>query len=375
MNDEQLYQIALSLIPLEVKKIRILLNNFGSAEAVFNKENIKGIFDLAAEAKKELLNGSLLKAAEQEMRHMQDNRIKGRFVFDADYPYRLRECEDAPIMLYSRGYDDLNAIKMLAVVGTRKATPLGKENTQLLVQELAVHFPDLIVVSGLAYGVDVIAHQTALQHGLKTIAVLAHGLQEIYPPNHRRIAIDMLQKDGGLLSEYPWGTSSLPYRFRERNRIIAGLCDACVVVESDLKGGSTITAKFARDYNRDVLAFPGRVGDKFSSGCNELIKQRGAALVESAEDVMKEMNWNSPIKRKNRQQTLFSEIPAQQKVILNLLKSGELLTTDDLHIETNMLINEILMHLLELEMLGLVECLPGGRYRSKNTNRTSEFLE
>lgn len=365
MNDEQLYQIALSLIPLEVNKIRILLNNIGSPEDVFKKENIKGIPDLAAEARKALMNGSLLKAAEQELKHMQENRIKGRFVLDADYPYRLRECEDAPIMLYSRGYNDLNALKMLAVVGTRKATPLGKENTQLLVRDLAKHFPDLMVVSGLAYGVDVIAHQTALQHDLKTVAVLAHGLHEIYPPSHRRIAIDMLQKEGGLLTEYPWGIPSLPYRFRERNRIIAGLCDACVVVESDVNGGSTITARFARDYNRDVLAFPGRVGDKYSSGCNELIKQREAALVESAEDVLKEMNWSSPIKKRNRQQTLFSEIPIQQKVILNLLKDGEPLSADDLGIETNLQINEILMHLLELEMLGQIECLPGGRYRRK----------
>lgn len=365
MNDEQLHQIALSLIPLEVKKIRILLNNFGSAEEVFKKENIKGIPDLAEVAKKALLNGSLLKAAEQELKHMQVNQITGRFVFDADYPYRLRECEDAPIMLYSRGYSDLNTLKMLAVVGTRRATLLGKENTQLLVRDLAAHFPDLMVVSGLAYGVDVIAHQTALQHGLKTIGVLAHGLHEIYPPSHRRIAMEMLQKEGGLLSEYPWGIPSLAYRFRERNRIIAGLCDACVVVESDLNGGSTITARFARDYNRDVLAFPGRVGDKYSSGCNEMIKQRGAALVESAEDVLKELNWSSPVKRKNRQQTLFSDIPDQQKLILRHLDLGEILTADDLFIGTSLQINEIPIHLLELEMLGLIESLPGGRYRSR----------
>lgn len=367
MNDEQLYQVALSLIPsLEVNKIRVLLNNIGSAEDVFKPENIKDIPDLRLESRRAILDGSLLKMAEAELKLMRDNRIKGRFVLDDDYPYRLRECEDAPIMLYSRGVNDLNAKKIVAIVGTRKATPWGKESTEILVRDLAKHFPDLLVVSGLAFGIDVIAHQTALRYGLRTIGVLAHGLHEIYPPYHRRIAEEMLLSDGALLSEYSFGVPSLPYRFRERNRIIAGLCDACIVIESALNGGSTITARFARDYNRDILAYPGRTSDKFSSGCNELIKQRSAALVESADDVIQEMNWVSTNKRKARQQTLFAEIPVQQKIILDLLSVGEILTVNDLSIQTGLKVNEILIHLLELEMLGLTECLPGGCYRKKS---------
>jgi len=367
MNDEQLFQIALSLIPkLPIKDIRILLNNFGSAEEVFKKENLKGIPNLNPETKKALLNGSLLSAAEKEQRNMRDNSVKGHFLLDEDYPYRLRECPDAPIMLFSRGVNDLNALKIIAIVGTRKATPLGKETAQLLLKELSRHFPDLLVVSGLAYGIDVIAHQSALQNGLKTIGVLAHGLHEIYPPSHRRIAAEMVLKDGALVSEYPWGTPSLPYRFRERNRIIAGLSDVCIVIESAIDGGSLITARFARDYNRDVLAFPGRNIDKYSSGCNDLIKLRSAALVESADDVMREMNWISPIKRKARQQNLFAELPATQKMILNLLKAGQILNANDLSIQTSLKVNELLAHLLELEMEGLTESLPGGRFRRKS---------
>lgn len=367
MNEEQLFQIALSLIPaLGIKEIRKLLDNFGSAEAVFYKQNIKDIPNLIPEARKALLDGSLLSAAERELIYLRDNRIKGRFVLDEEYPSRLRECPDAPMMLYSRGINQLNVQKVVAIVGTRKATPLGKESTQLLLRDLSTQFPDMLIVSGLAYGIDVIAHQSAMQFGLKTVGVLAHGLHEIYPPSHRRIADEMVENGGALLSEYPWGIPSLPYRFRERNRIIAGLSDACIVMESALGGGSLITARFARDYDRDVLAYPGRCIDKLSSGCNEQIKQRSAALVECAGDVIREMNWSSPIKRKAKQQNLFVDLPETQKTILNLLKAGEFVTVNDLSIQMGLKVSEILSHMMELEMEGLTDCLPGGRYRRKS---------
>ncbi|HET9570474.1 MAG TPA: DNA-processing protein DprA [Bacteroidales bacterium] len=341
------------------------MNNFGSAEAVFEKQNIKEIPNLASEVRKALLTGSLLSAAEVELKNMREHRIKGRFVLDEDYPYRLRECEDAPIMLYSRGFNELNAQKVLAVVGTRNATPLGKETTQLLIKDLANQIPGVLIVSGLAYGIDVIAHQSAMLYGLKTVAVFAHGLHEVYPSSHRRIADEMAERGGALLSEYPWGIPSLSYRFRERNRIIAGMSDASIIVESDLRGGSLITARYARDYNRDVLAFPGRNIDRYSSGCNQQIKQRSAALVESAEDVLREMNWTSPIQKKVKQQKLFMELPKSQKMILDLLKIGEILTANDLSIQTSLKVNEILAHMLELEMEGLTETLPGGCFRRK----------
>ncbi len=367
MNDEQLYQVALSLIPgMGAKHIRVLLNNVGSAEAAFNKDTIKKIPDLPSDARKALLNGSLLSAAEKELKSMHENGIKGCFILAEDYPYRLRECLDAPIMLYSRGYCNLDAQKVVSIVGTRKATPLGRETAQLLIRDLSKHFPELLIVSGLAYGIDVISHQSAMEYGLKTVGVLAHGLHEIYPPSNRRIADEMVKKEGSLLSEYPWRTPSLAFRFRERNRIIAGLSDACIVIESATNGGSLITATFAREYNRDVLAFPGRAIDEFSSGCNELIKKRSAALIESAEDVIREMNWTSPIKRKTRQQNLFSELPSQQKMILDVLKLGEILTVNDISIQTDLKVNEILSHMLEMEMEGLTEGLPGGRFRRKS---------
>jgi len=256
--------------------------------------------------------------------------------------------------------------KIISIVGTRRATPLGKETTQLLVKDLSKHFPEIRIVSGLAYGIDVISHQAALDCGLKTIGILAHGLQEIYPHPHRRIADEMVAKGGLLLSEHPWGTPSLPFRFRQRNRIIAGLSDVTIVIESDVDGGSLITAKDARDYNRDVLAFPGRTIDKFSKGCNEIIKNHHAALVESAEDVIREMNWKSSVKRRMRQQRMFTELSAEQKMILEILEVGEILTVNDLTIQTNLKANEILSHMLELEMEGLTENLPGGCFRRKS---------
>lgn len=367
MSDEQLYQIAFSQIPkMGVQQIRTLLNNLGSANEAFNKASISRIPNVPSESKRALLNGSLLLSAEKELKNMDENGIKGHFVLDEDYPYRLRECMDAPIMLYRKGYCDLDVQKVIAVVGTRKATPLGKETATMLVKELAEHFPDLLVVSGMAYGIDIIAHQSALQYNLRTVGVLAHGLHEVYPPSHRKTADEMVKNKGSLLSEYPWGMPSLAYRFRERNRIIAGLCDVCIVVESSVDGGSLITAKFSREYNRDVLAYPGRSIDKLSSGCNDLIKSRSAALIESAEDVIREMNWSSTKKRKARQQHLFSDLTPQQNMLIDLLQVGEMLTANDLSIQTGLRVSEILALLLELEMEGLTESLPGGRYRRKS---------
>lgn len=367
MTDEQLYQIAISQIPkMGVKQIRTLLYNLGSANEAFNKATISRIPDLPSDSKRALLNGSLLSAAEKELKNMDENGIKGYFVLDDDYPFRLRECMDAPIMLYRKGSCDLDVQKVIAVVGTRKATPLGKETAMMLIKELSEHFPGLLVVSGMAYGIDIIAHQSALQHHLGTVGVLAHGLHEVYPPSHRRTADEMVRNGGSLLSEYSWGVPSLAYRFRERNRIIAGLCDVCIVVESSVDGGSLITAKFSREYNRDVLAFPGRTIDKLSSGCNDLIKSRSAALVESAEDVIREMNWTSTKKRKSRQQQLFSERSPQQKMMLDILQVGEMLTANDLSIQTGLRVSEVLAHLLELEMEGMTESLPGGRFRRKS---------
>lgn len=367
MNDEQFFQIAFSKIPgLGAKNLRTLLDDVGSPEVLFDKQLIQEIPNLPLETKQALLNGSLLKEAEKELKIMDEKGIKALFVLSDDYPYRLRECEDAPIVLYCYGNSNLNAAKMLAVVGTRRATPLGKESTQLLVKDLSMHFKDLLIVSGLAYGIDVISHQAAMQHGLKTIGVLAHGLQEVYPHSHRRIADEMVINGGTVLSEYPWGIPSLPYRFRERNRIIAGLCDACIVVESTIDGGSMITARFARDYNRDVMLFPGRNVDALSSGCNDFIKQRSGALIESAADVIREMNWPLPKGRKVRQQLLFAERAPLQKEILDGLGVGNSLTMQELATLTGLKVNELQSQLLDLEMDGLIECLPGCRFRRRS---------
>jgi len=367
MQDLRLFQVGLALMPkLSCAVKREILNNLGSVDAIFNRKGLDNIPNLPLEVRNAIISGSLLSEAEKELSIISDKGIRSRFLLDNDYPSRLRECPDAPIMLFSRGDCNLEALKVVSIVGTRHATPLGKETAQLLIKDLSRHFPEMLIISGLAYGVDAIAHQSAIGNGIKTVGVLAHGLNEIYPPAHRRIADEMVEKGGLLISEYSWKTPSLPYRFRERNRIIAGLSDVCIVIESATDGGSLITAKFARDYNRDVLAFPGRTVDKYSRGCNELIKKQYAGLVESAEDVIREMNWVSVVKRKARQQNLFHELPPQQKMILNILKIGEILTTNDIAVQTNLKVSEILAHLLELEMEGLTESLPGGCFRRKS---------
>jgi DNA processing protein len=367
-EEEELYRIAVSFVPgMRIDEIRTLLATLGSARAVFQKENLEQFPRLNPKSKSALLSGELLVKGESERKAMKENQISGKFILDSDYPEQLKDCPDAPIMLYVKGHCDLNANKILAVVGTRKATPLGKESTQMLIQELSRHVPDLLIVSGLAYGIDVIAHQSAMQHGLKTVGIMAHGLHEVYPPYHRKVAENMRSMGGALISEYAFGIPSLPYRFRERNRIIAGMSNACIVVESGLVGGSLKTAEYARDYNRDVMAFPGRNIDPFSSGCNKLIKQRSAALIESAEDVLKEMNWTSTLKPRVRQQSLFSDLKAEQKVLLELLDYGETLTENDLIVKTSFSVHEILTHLLEMEMSGLIERMPGGRYRKRHS--------
>lgn len=252
----------------------------------------------------------------------------------------------------------------MAIVGTRKSTTYGRSLTEHLIQDFAQAFPDIIIVSGLAYGIDICAHKAAMSNGLNTAAVLAHGLHEIYPTMHRDIASKMLA-NGSLITELPWGTPSEAWRFVQRNRIVAGICDACIVIESANKGGSLITAQMAADYSRDVFAFPGRKCDEYSRGCNTLIKKQIALLIESAEDVLREMNWDTLQNKKEKQTMLFPELQLTEKKLYACMKVGEKYSSNQLAIQTDTKIGDTLSTLMQLEIAGLIEAFPGGTYCKK----------
>jgi DNA processing protein len=363
MDDSLRYKVALSLLPgLQPAEIRLLLDYFGSAEAVFRKDSLEQAERLSPRVRESILQGSSLNRADEELKHIEKNGIQVRFINDESYPARLRACPDAPLLLYSKGNSNLNGEKMVAIVGTRHASPYGRGLTEELVRDLAQAFPEIVVVSGLAYGIDICAHKAALQNGLNTAAVLAHGLHEIYPPGHREFAARMLG-NGSLITELPWGTPSIAWRFVQRNRIVAGMCDACIVIESASKGGSLITANMAADYNRDVFAFPGRKCDDGSRGCNLLIKKRTASLVESAEDFFREMNWDVP--ERNKQATLFPSLEPELQKLYDHMHLGEKYSGELLARDLDLKIGEMLSRLLQLEMAGLAEALPGGYYCKK----------
>ena len=364
MKDSLRYKIALSLLPgLKPQDIRLLLEHFGSAEAVFLKDNLELTKDLNPKVRQSILQGEALKRADEEMMHIEKNNLSALFINDDDYPARLRTCPDAPIILYSKGFTNLNSKKVVAIVGTRNATTYGKSLTENLVKDFAEAFPQIIIVSGLAYGIDICAHKAALTNGLNTAAVLAHGLHEIYPAMHREIGAKIVG-NGSLITELPWGTPSEPWRFVQRNRIVAGMCDACIVIESANKGGSLITANMAADYGRDVFAFPGRKCDERSKGCNLLIKKQVAGLIESAEDVMHDMNWSIP--EKIKQTKIFTELQPAEEKLYSYMKIGEKYDGNQLAIQLDTKIGEMLSSLMQLEMAGLIEALPGGCYSKRD---------
>jgi DNA processing protein len=267
-------------------------------------------------------------------------------------------------MLYFRGNTALNAEKIISIVGTRNATIYGRQTTEKLLFDIRESFPEMLIFSGLAYGIDIIAHRAALRENLPTVGVLAHGLDRIYPAEHRNVAVEMIHT-GGLLTDFISETNPDRQNFVKRNRIIAGISDCTVVMESAQKGGALITANIADSYNRDIFAFPGKIGDKYSEGCNFLIKNKQASLITSAEDIFREMNWsNQPkvCKSQGIQQNLFPELnPEEQSVVAILSKAGNI-QLNLLAIELNIPVSRLSVLLFEMEMNGIIRCKPGGMY-------------
>lgn len=341
-----------------------LIAHFGNIDAVFKaKKNdlikIQGIGDILAN---EILKTDALHKAEEEIKFTEKHKIEVLFFLDENYPERLRHCEDAPIILYYKGTTNLNSKKIISIVGTRNATRYGKEHCNELIKDLKMNGHEPLIVSGLAYGVDICAHQAALKNNLPTLAVLGHGLHTIYPSAHKKIAKE-IYANGGLLTEFPHNSKLDPSNFVRRNRIIAGISDATIVVESAKKGGSLITADLANSYNRDVLAFPGRVNDKYSSGCNWLIKTNRAALMENIKDLEYVLGWKQKEHKQAIQKQLFVELNEDEKILMELFKNNEELSIDTLSLKSGMPMSKVSAHLLNLEFSGLIKSLPGKIYK------------
>lgn len=301
--------------------------------------------------------------AQREADFIASSGVRPLYFTDQDYPKRLAVADDAPLMLYSCGNCDYNNGRMISIVGTRHATPYGLDFVSRLIEDLKRLMADPVtIVSGLAFGIDAAAHVGAMKHGLPTVGVLAHGLNMIYPAQHRQLAADMVRGNGGLLTEFGSGDAVHKGNFVARNRIVAAMTDCTVVAESALKGGALITARLACDYGRDVMALPGRSSDKYSAGCNALIANNTAALIESAEDLMKVMGW--PVESDAPQQpTLFVELTDDEQTVVDYLTSKGEATLNQLSIAANINVGKMMSLLIDMEFKGLVLNFPGGKYR------------
>lgn len=355
--------MALSLVegvgPINAKR---LIAYCGSAEEVFKQkksslEIIPGIGEFTA---KKLLKSKPFERVEKELEFIEKKGIEVFSFLDKRYPQRLKNCEDGPIILYSKGKMNLNHPRIISVVGTRNPTEYGKDFTEKLIKTLIN--TDVIIISGLAYGIDITAHRNAMQNNIPTIGVVAHGLDMIYPGTHFSAA-EKMQKNGGILTEYMSDTNPDRENFPSRNRIVAGMADATIVIETSLKGGSMITANLANDYNRDVFALPGRITDEYSIGCNRLIRSNRAALIENPEDFIVAMGWQpSTSKKKNSQPELFIDLNETEKNLIDLLKLKGNSGIDILSVEAKIPMSHLSGILLNLEFKGAVRSLPGKIY-------------
>lgn len=363
MDESLKYKIAISLIPnIGDVLAKRLVSHCGSVEAVFSEnkialEKIPGIGESYA---KSVLNQKVFNRVDEEIKFIEENKITPLFYLDKEYPKRLTHCEDSPVLLYFKGKANLNSEKVISIVGTREATDYGKQLCEKLIADLVQYNP--IIVSGLAYGIDVCAHKAAMDNNLTTVCGLGHGLDKIYPAIHKSTAEKMLE-NGGWLSDFTSGVAPDRENFPRRNRIVAGMSDATIVVESKACGGSLITADIANSYNRDVFAFPGRVNDDCSLGCNNLIKQNKAALIQSAADLIYILGWEQKIKNAPIQKQLFVELKPDEEILVNLLKEKDSVNVDDICLFAKMPMSKVSSLLLTLEFSGIVKSLPGKRYR------------
>ena len=346
-----------------------LYRKVGSATLIIeNKDNIK---DILPDASDKLINAlqnsdEARKRAEVELEYDLKYGIQPICMNDERYPQRLKECDDAPLMLFYKGNANLNQQRVINIVGTRHCTPYGEDCIRRFITDLKQLSPQVLIVSGLAYGVDIVAHRQALANGYETVGVLAHGLDDLYPSRHRETALRMIEQ-GGLLTEFLTQTNADKINFVRRNRIVAGISDACILIESAAHGGGLITCDISQAYGRDVFAFPGRVGDAYSEGCNNLIRSNGAGLITSAADFIKDMGWQDDAtlmraKQQGIERSLFPELSPEEQLIVNALAKTNDLQINLISVKTNIDISRLTSLLFTLEMKGVIKTFAGGMY-------------
>ena len=346
-----------------------LYRQLGSATAIVEqRKELRTLFPGLPRKISEALSDidAVRKRAEEELEYAERHAITVLTPLDDGYPRRLKECDDAPLMLFYKGTADLNATHIINIVGTRHSTPYGQDLVRRFVADLRTLCPDVLIVSGLAYGIDICAHRQALDNGLATIGVLAHGLDDLYPTAHRDTANRMVAQ-GGLLTEFMTRTNADKLNFVRRNRITAGISDACVLVESAAKGGGLITTRISKDYNRDVFAFPGPVGAPYSEGCNRLIRDNGAALITSAEDLVRAMGWEqdallAQARRQGIERQLFPDLSADEQKVVSLLQKTNDLQLNIISVKCALPVGTVTSLLFTLEMKGVVKAFAGGTY-------------
>ena len=370
MEQELFYVMALTrLTNFNYQQALELYKTVGSAQLLYEHRNEIG--DIVKEASPTLMQAlqnwdDAMKRADFELHYMQEHSIRGLVLGDDDYPQRLCECPDAPLVLYYKGNCDLNQTKIVSIVGTRQMTVYGQDLIRHFVSDLKRHCSNVLIVSGLAYGVDICAHREALANGYETVGVLAHGLDQIYPYRHRETAAEMVNH-GGLLTEFMTQTNADKPNFVRRNRIVAGMADATVLVESAAKGGGLITCEIAQSYDRSVFAFPGNVGSEFSKGCNNMIRDNVAGLISNANDFVVAMGWQDEALRKQAmadgiERNLFPDLSPEEQKVVSLLQQTNNLQLNILSVKTGIPIGQLTALLFQLEMKGVVKPLAGGTY-------------
>ncbi|MBE0422431.1 MAG: DNA-protecting protein DprA [Lutibacter sp.] len=365
LEEDLLYVLALQrakgIGDINAKK---LLAHCGSAKEVFNEKrrNIEKIFGLGKLSLQYLFDDVNLKEAEEELKYLQENTVETLYFTDSNYPERLKHCIDGPILLFKEGNIDLNLGPIISIVGTRQITSYGRDFCEKLIADLTAYNP--IIVSGFAYGVDICAHKSATKNNLQTIGVLAHGFEEVYPKIHKKY-ISEIHKNGGFLTEFWHNDQPLRENFLKRNRIVAGMSEATIIIESAEKGGSLVTADIANSYSRDVFAVPGRSTDLYSKGCNDLIKNNKAAILTSAKDLIEMLNWESPLNvKKAIQKQLFVELTENEQLLYDFLAQNGKELIDLISLNCKLPIHQTTSLLFNLEMKGMVKPLPGKLYEA-----------
>lgn len=361
MQQSLLHKIALTNIPnIGCVRAKLLVQYFdGDIEQIFKAKikDLAAIENIGEVAAKSIKYFDHFKRVEQELEFIEKFKIETLFIGDHNYPKRLLNAYDSPTMLYYKGNADLNASKIVAIVGTRSNTDYGKKVTENLIEDIAGQ--NVLILSGLAFGIDAIAHKAAIKNKLSTVGVLAHGLDKIYPAEHTKFAKQMVAENGGLLTEFMSETKPDRHNFPTRNRIVAALADATIVVETDIKGGSMITAELANGYNKDVFAFPGKSTDAKSIGCNYLIKTNKANLITTATDLLHIMGWEQIKGKAKKQRELFIELLPNERIIVDILKEVDKIHIDDIYSKVTLTSGEVASALLTLELQAVIQSLPG----------------